>query len=1625
MTPPVETDSTSPPAAPPHPPRSLIACLIAVLAVALVARTGWTAYRWWSHPGGAGLQFPDEVDYWTGAVSLAKGEGLMDADGRRATRMPLYPALISLVADSPSGAWWARLVQSLVAALVAPLMAVLAWRLAGLRAAWLAGLMGALDPFGVYFSHLLLTETLLMTGLAALCVVAWPLALPDGRRRSWRWPATGAIFLAMVYLHPAAVGLLPVWAVFVVIAARRVGGNFAGVTLISLMLLAGLAPWVWRNHRLLGEPVLLTTRLGISLYDGQGPQADGSSNLAFTRDMPAHKFGECDWNRWFRDEALRAMRADPWRACRLALTKARRMWDPMPHAAEARTPAIQVVSAVWSLGVFALVAPGLWAWRRRIACCLLLMLPGLYLTGVYMVLVGSIRYRLPAMPMVEILSAVGLCWLVGLIRPGWRPGLPPTAPAPQDHQPTSWLERHVYAPRFGRHPVPVWRRRIALAGLLALALGYYAYQYFTSDERIRQQAVNFLSQFTGGEVRIGKAKFALFSGISLHDVTIAMPGDVDFDPTASRFEERQVFAAVTLDLQYEPFSLLTGRLKVEEILAVQPTLTLVKNANHPSYTYNWQTLFPPRPKKARAGRAHLPLIRIRHARVRIVEILEGRHHAEPEIDLSAMAIPDADRLDTYTLAWRKTGEQPEEGRLFYKLTDGTYIGELPTLPVTTVKATLPQRYREWLETLEIAGQIKPEQIHYDARHGSRATIGLEGVRLTVPLATEERPTTQVAKRFLRLSKVKGQLVLTPTQSSARIKGVLNEADCDVTATVTNYAGPLEEAGFDIQVKTANIRLPDPNDPAGARFIQRIHKVRCLFRDFDPHGRVDLDFHLIKSPGRDMGVTVRGVLRPRGCDASYKSFPYRLTDIAGTVRFADDGIHLENLVGNHGSGLAVINGHLDDPTWITGLRLHVVGDNVPLDPALYHAVPEKFRAIWRRFDTVGLANLEIRLRRAPGTQETGPGRWDTHIQAELLETFARFVDFPYRLRHVAGGLTIDNDRIELAGLTGGHGSASVRLDGTAHYGSEDDRELELRLEAGDLPIDDNLAAALPAEGRKAFRQMRPTGTVGLLGRVFMPPGHRHVSCDITARPRDAAVCYESLPYRVDRICGTLRFTPKRIDLVSLTGRHGRTKITAKGHVERRADGNLADVTLGCDRLNLTQELYKALPARHRQTWDRIRPTGEIRLKTRIRRAGSGPKRVSTHETTIDALGNTVCYEGLPLPINDVRGQICIRDESAELVKLTGRHGQGRVSLNGRIPLVGEKRTGRLRLRADGMPFDEPLRKALPWRIRGTWNDLEPTGTFDLDLEELTYHTEPNRPAAWTYRGRLTVHDATLNVGFKATQLEGSLTGHGTVRGDGSGMTIDGDLKLTRGAVNQRVLTDVTGRMRRRPGSNVLLLDDLEGYIYGGQAAGFARVTFDRRHTRYALYMIVREMALGPFLNSTRPKDAPPTEAKGAVDGRLYLSGISGQVQSRQGTGEVHIRNAQMYKLPFILAMLSTVNFTIPDDNAFHDAHARFHLHGDRLEFDTIECRGRSLSMSGTGSMDTETETLDLTFITGSPHRLPRLPLLTEMVQGVSRELMEIEIAGPLSRPKMQGRPLRTLRTTVEALLRPQRARVPDE
>ena len=390
-----------------------------IFVAALALRAGWVLWRW-KHTGAA-LEFSDEDLHWQLARHLVADGALVSDDGRYAARMPLYPLFLALFATwRETGVLAARLAQALLGAATAWMACRLAGRAFGRRGALVAGALVAIDPFGIFFCNLLLTEVLFTAIAVALIGCGW-LVLADSEADE-RFSAVGVAVLgaAAVLVRPSSAGwIVALWAALWLLDRNRRRGT-RRIVLNAVVMAAALLPWGLRNRALIGAPAWLSTNGGVTLFDALGPQADGSSNQAFLHYMPhLEQLNEVQADRVLRRLAVAEIRKNPRRVLRLAWVKFLRTWSLTPHVAEYRGGPAAWAGAVYTLAVVLAALVGLWrATRTRGASSTsraaalrlhaLVWLPVVYFTLVHCVFIGSLRYRVPLMPLLALAAATAV-----------------------------------------------------------------------------------------------------------------------------------------------------------------------------------------------------------------------------------------------------------------------------------------------------------------------------------------------------------------------------------------------------------------------------------------------------------------------------------------------------------------------------------------------------------------------------------------------------------------------------------------------------------------------------------------------------------------------------------------------------------------------------------------------------------------------------------------------------------------------------------------------------------------------------------------------------------------------------------------------------------------------------------------------------------------------------------------------------------------------------------------------------------------------------------------------------------------------------------------------------------------
>jgi len=1186
-------------------------------------------------------------------------------------------------------------------------------------------------------------------------------------------------------------------------------------------------------------------------------------------------------------------------------------------------------------------------------------------------------------------------------------------------------ELHLALPLPRHRSVPLWRQAAGLGALAALGLGWAGFGYLTSGPRIRGEARELLERLIGGEVEIAAAEFDLFDGIHLSQVSVAIPADSDFAPPGASRSQREVFQAGDLYLKVNPFRLLVGQSGVSEIVAVDPTFTLVRRAS--DGRSNWQELFRTRLRRPRRG-AVSPVLRLRNAAVRVFRLEGGARFGEEALTVHALARPDPQEPDVYHVDHWQLDRKDPTGRLAINISALSLRitqGSLPEVTIALARTALPpgaEELEKWLTLLDLRGRVTSDDLVVDPQSGSRALIHLRDVSLSLPLSDEEsrRPPDQ---RFVQLRSASGTLRFEGRAAHLQVRAVMRGSPCELDISAEGLeaaARDLADLGLRARVRVEELVIPsdqaDPNSPSG-RLVGRWDAIRGIFERFSPSGLLDLEVELLKPAGREQRVRLESArFQARGVTVTYHQFPYRFEDLHGEAVLSGGGLRFQNLVGRHGDGRIVVNGTMADLTPQTALDLTFEGGDIGLDEDLAAALKARHASMYRQFSPSGRADVTVHIWRGPAAD----GRSDPMnvlIDADLKGAVATFGRFPYPLSGITGRLHMANELIELHQVAGRNGDGLVTLEGWVRDGGS---RLDVTLQAQDLAADDPLIDALPPTARSLVAPCGLRGTVDVQGRLFRESPAEPVGYDLAARLKNGRILHRSLPYEINAVSGTLRITPGRVVIQELLGTHGDSSVFVSGELASRHDLWAGELTVHSPRLALDEDLHAALPERLGRLWQTVRVGGPVQMTSRLALTSGGGRTTCRQQTELEALSNSVELADLPLTMSRVAGKIVIDDREAVLHDLRADCGEGSVKLNGRLSLGEGERRGSFNLVATNVALDEGLRQAIPWRLRRMWNDVQPGGRFDLELPVLAWSQAANGTSAWTFAGQLEVSDADMNLGLRVRHTFGKLECEGHIAGGGDEFEIRGRLRVPSTELNGRQFQDVRGHLEYADVDAVLRLSDLSGRIHQGQVAGSCEVTFGDSRTEYDLSLVVREMSLSDLLNATRAADAVPLEATGVVSGSLYLSGPAGDKTSRRGGGDVFINQGQLFQLPLFLEILEASQVEAEDPLAQQQARVKFFLQGDTLQLDRLEMRGGGLSILGVGTLGLDDDQLDITLLTAKPTEWPELPLITEFLQGATRELMEVRVEGSLAEPRVRGRPLRSVDSALRTLFQGSRS-----
>lgn len=754
-------------------------------------------------------------------------------------------------------------------------------------------------------------------------------------------------------------------------------------------------------------------------------------------------------------------------------------------------------------------------------------------------------------------------------------------------------------------------------------------------------------------------------------------------------------------------------------------------------------------------------------------------------------------------------------------------------------------------------------------------------------------------------------------------------------------------------------------------------------------------------------------------------PHPLTDMRARVHLSNEGFAIDELVARSNQAtLRVISARQSGyELGKSPLTLKAEIRQLELDRQLFERLPQALQEQWHKYRPEGRINADLALRFDGRT-------WHPDLSAECLNVSFSHYKFPYPLEHGNGLLTwkeTANGDWLTADLTAYSGSQQVRLRAEVlHPTSGPTGWFEAK---GDgLQLDKKLLDALNEKSRAFVSSLNPSGTVDFYVRMGreMPEGplKKHIVIGLNR----CSVRYEKFPYPLSNIGGTLEMRDDDWTFHGLEGTNDTGRVTCEqGWLTSSQQGRELYLRFVGTNVPLEEELRDALPANVQRAWNNLRPQGMIDLAAEVHYLPE-QKKLALGVTAYPK-GDSTSIEPVHLPyrLEKLHGALVYRDGRVTLCgrnlrepfkcnpreRFKAEHGPMKLATSGYCDLLPDARWNLQfeGLTIDGLGLDDRnLIQAMPERLKKAVAELQPGGLINLQ-GDLNLKGGPGTGDPIRSRWDLTATfrpGASINCGVKLENLSGGAKLAGA--SDGRQFHCRGELDIDSLSYKDYQLTQVRGPIwiddrqvllgswvdrRRSSGPSPRQPRPLTARLFGGTVLGDGWITRGPDQ-QYGLRATLSQGDLSRFAQEVM---AGRQHLRGTILAAVELAGRGRSLNGMAGRGVIQLRQADIYELPLVIALLKILSIREPDQTAFNKSDIGFTVQGNHIYLKPINLYGDAISLLGQGEMDFESR-INLTFHAVVGRDELYVPVLRELMGGASQRILQIRAKGTLQNPKTE-------------------------
>jgi hypothetical protein len=881
------------------------------------------------------------------------------------------------------------------------------------------------------------------------------------------------------------------------------------------------------------------------------------------------------------------------------------------------------------------------------------------------------------------------------------------------------------------------------------------------------------------------------------------------------------------------------------------------------------------------------------------------------------------------------------------------------------------------------------------------------------------------------------MALKPMEHSTGANAVTKRFSIEGSATGV----PARELRFNGEVDTTTGELNVTANVGGlevsSELLSALPGMSGQLRGTEFSGRGDLAVQINRSAADAALIWSADVTLDRG-RLTHPMLPDPMTEMRIVGRATPERLIIQRLDARCGPATIAAAGERVGWTTSAPMALAAKVAGLSLDDRWPARLPESLARIWQRFRPAGTVDAELRV--------TFDGGWRPQLVANCRGLSLTDAEkFPYVLEQTTGRLEYrpshaagpDELHLDLTGFGAGRpvriqaelkhvappeAKGVTRDSGLAskqtsllqrrlacYRGASGQRRSSPRhhpvgwveITGNGVSLHEQLIAALP-KGGPLVRSLRAQGAVDFRFRAeWKDLSQTRANVVQEIRLKDCTIQYDAFPFPLRRVHGLVAAENWHWTIHDVEGRGGNdsTIVKCRGRTIPRGDEFQSDLIFETTNVPLDDNLKRALPLHVQQAWDALRPHGRIDFTAHVLHDTEQEKPVV--EVTLKPCERSVSIEPVRFPyrLQQLEGEAIFQQGRVELRNVSATHDRVACSaahVTGVPTPDGGWRIALNDFNVDRLAPHPDLLVALPARLQRILDRLQPSGAFSIHNSTLNFAISPgvaNVAAAWDLN--LVCFQARLGGGFPARSITGEVRLAG--RDDGHTAYTAGELNLDSLVWKDVQLTNVHGPLWGD--SSVCLFGEqvaqktgqpprrITADAYGGSLAANGQIQH-QSDTLFSLDMALGGANLARFANE---RLGGPTDMNGIVSGRLVLSGTQSSPQNLNGTGEMHVVDANIYELPVLVSMLKVLRNRTPDTTAFNRCDMKFSIHGDRIHFQQLNLLGDAVSLYGKGESGFDRQ-LDLVFYTlPEPANLP-IPLWKTIAGHVSQQTLQLNVVG---------------------------------